>query len=116
MWLPPSTNNLGAARDQRPRPVLRGVNHRVDAQIPAYVVVWTINTSILDRRETLAGTEPSNRPAIVLSPTLPTTSRSAPTSSASPTSASTGAPTTDLSSMFAAPAAAARSLASRRIA
>ena len=34
MWLPPSTNNLGAARDQRPRPVLRGVDHRVDAQSP----------------------------------------------------------------------------------
>jgi len=30
---------LRAARDQRPRPVLRGVDHRVDARTPAYGVV-----------------------------------------------------------------------------
>src|SRR4051812_40287325 len=56
-------------------------------------VVCTMSTSVLDRRATLAGTEPSNRPAMVLSPTLPTTSRSAFSSRARSTSASTGAPT-----------------------
>ena len=44
-------------------------------------------------------------PAMVLSPTLPTTSRSALTSSARSTSASTGAPTTAFSSTLVAPAA-----------
>jgi hypothetical protein len=34
-----SAHPLRAARDQRPRPVLRGVDHRVDARTPAYVVV-----------------------------------------------------------------------------
>src|SRR5690606_28237911 len=81
-----------------------------------YGVVCTISTSDLDRRATLAGTEPSRRPAIVDRPTLPTTSRSALTSSASSTSASTGAPTTAFSSTFVAPAWWARSFASRRIA
>ena len=31
--------------------------------------MWTISTSVLDRRATLAGTDPSNRPAMVLKPT-----------------------------------------------
>src|SRR6185312_4276379 len=86
------------------------------AERPGYGVVWTISTSVLERRATLAGTEPSNRPAMVLRPTLPTTSRSALTSSARSTRASTGAPTTAFSSILVAPAALARSLASRRIA
>src|SRR4051794_36982408 len=70
-----------------------------------YGVVCTISTSVFDRRATLAGTEPSSRPAMVLSPTLPTTSRSALDSSASSTRASTGAPTTAFSSTSVAPAA-----------
>ena len=55
-------------------------------------VVWTISTSVLALRETLPGIEPNTRPRMVLSPTLPTTSRSAVTSSVRSTSASTGAP------------------------
>ena len=44
-------------------------------------VVWTISTSTAALRETSDGTDPSSRPATLLSPTLPTTSRSAWTSS-----------------------------------
>src|SRR4051794_27513495 len=47
----------------------------------AQSLVWTISTSVLDRRETSEGTDPSSRPATLFSPTLPTTSRSASTSS-----------------------------------
>src|ERR1700733_13333318 len=79
-------------------------------------VVWTISTAVLDLRETSDGTDPSSRPATLLSPTLPTTNRSAWTSSARCTSALIGAPTIDFSSTFVAPALWARSLASRRIA
>src|ERR1700730_4034194 len=70
--------------------------------------VWTIRTSVLALRETSDGTDPSSRPATLLSPTLPTTSRSAWTSSASCTSALIGAPTISFSSTFLAPALCAR--------
>jgi hypothetical protein len=40
-------------------------------------LVWTISTSVLALRQTLAGTDPSSRPPLVLSPTEPTISRSA---------------------------------------
>ena len=71
-------------------------------------VVWTISTSVLALRETSDGTDPSSRPATLLSPTLPTTSRSAWTSSARCTSALMGAPTIGFSSTFVAPALCAR--------
>ena len=61
-------------------------------------VVWTISTSVLALRETSDGTDPSSRPATLLSPTLPTTSRSAWTSSARRTSALMGCLQTILSS------------------
>ncbi|CFS41571.1 Uncharacterised protein [Mycobacterium tuberculosis] len=51
----------------------------------------------------------------MLRPTLPTTSRSAFSSSARFTNASTGAPTIGRSSTFFAPALCARSLASCKI-
>src|SRR6201988_2667662 len=55
--------------------------------------VWTISTSVLALRETSDGTDPSSPPATLLSPTLPTTSRSAWNSSASCTIALLGGPT-----------------------
>src|ERR1700730_2675657 len=78
-------------------------------------VVWTISTS-LALPETSDGTDPSSRPATLLSPTLPTTSRSAWTSSARCTSALMGAPTIGFSSTFLAPCAPApwRPAGSRR--
>jgi uncharacterized circularly permuted ATP-grasp superfamily protein len=77
-----------------------------------YSLVWTISTSLLARRATFAGTDPSSRPAIVLRPTLPTTRTSAPTSLTRASRASTGAPSIARSSTAVAPAAVARSRAS----
>ena len=74
------------------------------ASFISHSVVWTISTSVLARRETLPGTDPSSRPAMLLSPTLPTTSRSAWTSSANSTSAWMGSPTIGRPSMSRAPA------------
>ena len=112
-WLPATERGvlvvdvpLGS-HDDRLRPTRR-LGDRVGAA-DLYGVVCTISTSVLDRRATLAGTDPSSRPAMVESPTLPTTRRSALTSSARSTNASTGAPTIAFSSTFFAPACCARS-------
>src|ERR1700687_2383321 len=78
--------------------------------------VWTISTSVLALREMLPGTEPSHLSLRVASPTLPTTNRSALTSLARRNSACTGSPGIGRASIFFAPAALARSRASRRIA
>ena len=78
-------------------------------------VVWTISTSavFLALAKTLPGTEPSHLPLRVASPTLPTTNRSASTSLARRHSACTGSPRIGRVSIFFAPAALARSRASR---
>src|SRR5207248_4240596 len=78
-------------------------------------VVWTIRTSHDARWLMLAGTEPSSRPARLLSPRLPTTHRSALRSSAACTSTSTGSPALQKVSTSLAPAFLARSAASRRM-
>ena len=49
----------------------------------AQSVVSATSTSVFARRETAEGTDPTKRPAIELTPTLPTTKRSALTSSTS---------------------------------
>src|ERR1700756_29469 len=79
-------------------------------------VVWMSSTSVLALRKTLPGTEPSHLSLRVFSPTLPTTNRSALTSLARRKSACTGSPLIGRASISFAPAALARSLASRRIA
>ena len=79
-------------------------------------VVCTISTSVLALAKMFPGTEPSHLPLRVASPTLPTTNRSGSTSLARRDSACTGSPRIGRVSIFFAPAALARSRASRRIA
>lgn len=94
-----------ASRSLRPTSHDRGAD-------PVYPTVCTIRMSTLALRATVSGTDPNRRPATVPSPKLPTTSKSAFTSSAKWTSAVTGAPTIACSSMSRAPAAFARPRAS----